>query len=499
MESEKRGFLPFPHSAADAIFPRFAPPRGNTSSFPSERGLFSVTDTSSPEKPALRESIRILFGASKGFWLVNSVNFGDGIAYFGMLGLMTLFMQRNVGFSTNHATMSISVFSGLVTLTMALGGGWLSDRLGVRRALTLSMVVVLLGRILLVQSPLFAGEVMVHSAAWVALIIMAIGEGILQPALYSGVKDYTDARTATLGYAFLYSIMNLGIVAGEMLSPKVRQVWAARVEHVDVNVVPTAGISGSFWFFIGITAIVILINIVFFTKKVEDRDRVRVVEEDSSGDQLNMLQKLRRLPILDKRFMFFIFVLLPVRTLFAHQFLTMPDYVTRAFPAEISRYWEWVYAINPTVIVIGVPLIAALTQKKKVVDMMIAGTLVSALSCFILVPSPSVFLLIGYMIIWSLGEAMWSSRFLEYVADLAPGNRVGIYMGIAGIPWFLAKTVTGLYAGTMLDRYVPMNGPQDPGALWLIYGVTALISPFGLILARRWLLVGVRNEGVGNA
>ncbi len=457
-----------------------------------------MTDTNPPAKPRLRDSFRILFGASKGFWLVNSVNFGDGIAYFGMLGLMTLFMQRNVGFNTTHATMSISLFSGLVTLTMALGGGWLSDRLGVRRAMTVSMVVVLVGRILLVQSPVFAGEFMVHSAAWTALIIMAIGEGILQPALYSGVKEYTDARTATLGYAFLYSIMNLGIVAGEMLSPKVRQVWAARVEHVDINVVPTAGISGSFWFFIGITALVILINLVFFTRRVEERDRVRVVQSEPD-DHLSMLQKLRRLPILDKRFMFFIFVLLPVRTLFAHQFLTMPDYVTRAFPAEISRYWEWVYAINPTVIVIGVPLIAALTQKRKVVDMMIAGTLVSALSCFLLVPSPSVFLLIAYMVIWSLGEAMWSSRFLEYVADIAPGNRVGIYMGIAGIPWFLAKTVTGLYAGSMLERYVPVNGPQDPGALWLIYGVTALISPFALILARRWLLGGVRNEGVGNA
>ncbi len=40
---------------------------------------------------SLWERMRVLVRASRGFWLVNSVNFGDGIAYFGMLALMTFF------------------------------------------------------------------------------------------------------------------------------------------------------------------------------------------------------------------------------------------------------------------------------------------------------------------------------------------------------------------------------------------------------------------------
>jgi len=389
--------------------------------------------------------------------------------------------------------MGVSVFSGLVTLTMALGGGWVSDRLGVRRALSLSMFIVLVGRILLVGSPGLGTEFLIQVGAWTSLAVMAAGEGIVQPALYSGVKEYTDKRAATLGYAFLYSIMNLGIVVGELLSPLVREKWAAWFEGVDVNEVPTAGISGSFWFFIGITAIVLLVNLFGFTKKVEERDRVIVKKSDEDA-HLSFREKIRSLPIMDGRFLFFIFILLPVRTLFAHQFLTMPDYVTRAFPPEVGRYWEWVYAINPAVIVIGVPLIAAFTQRRKVLHMMIVGTLVSALSSFLLVPETSVTLLVAYMVIWSLGEAIWSSRFLEYVADLAPAHRVGIYMGIAGIPWFLAKTVTGFYAGSMLERYVPVSGPQDPGTLWLIYGLIALATPIGLLAARK-RLGRVENPG----
>ena len=326
---------------------------------------------------------------------------------------------------------------------------------------------------------------------------MAAGEGVIQPALYSGIKEYTDKRTATLGYAFLYAIMNLGIVAGAFVSPLIREFWASNFEGKDVATEPTAGISGTFWFFIVVTAAMLAINVLFFTRKVEQRDRTVIEPVKSPSGKFDWKDYLRNLPILDPRFQFFIFVLLPVRTLFAHQWLTMPDFVTRAFPAEIGARWEWINGLNPLIIVIFVPLIAALTQRRKVVDMMIVGTAVSALSSFLLIGEPNVTLLVVYFLIFSLGEAAWSSRFLEYVADLAPVNRVGIYMGIATIPWFLAKTLTGFYSGFMLDRFVPVDGPQSPGTLWLIYGLVALISPIGLMLARGWLIRSVRNDGVG--
>ena len=441
------------------------------------------------EKPGIVESLKILMGASRGFWLVNLVNFGDGIAYFGFLALMSLFMAHNVGFSTHWSTISVSLFTGGVTIFMAIGGGTLSDRFGVRRALTIALAFILVGRVFLTLSPLFLATA---GIAWISLFITAFGEGVIQPALYAGVKEYTDKRTATMGYAFLYSIMNLGIVAGEFLSPLVREFYASRFENVSIEDVPTAGITGSYWFFIGVTALILLSNLFFFTKKVEQRDR-QVVAPVDEGPTLGFFEKIRSLPIMDLRFLFFIFILLPVRTLFAHQYLTMPLYVTRAFDASVSSRWEWVNGLNPLIIVVFVPVLAGLTQKKKVIDMMILGTLISALSTFLLATGPNLWLLLSYVVIFSLGEAFWSSRFLEYVAELAPANRVGIYMGIAGIPWFLAKSVTGFYSGSLLDIFVPESGEQSPGTLWAIYGAIALITPIGLILARPWLMKGEKE------
>ena len=447
--------------------------------------------------PNLMDRLRILFAASRGFWLVNQINFGDGIAYFGMLALMTLFMERDIGLSTNGATSAISFFSGMVTLTMAIGGGWVSDRLGVRRALTLAVSVILIGRIFLVSSPLAGVETLIHSMAWSSLFIMAVGEGILQPALYSGVKEYTDERTATLGYAFLYSVMNLGIVAGELISPNARAWWAGR-GGIATTEDPAAGISGAFWFFIGVTVVMLLVHLNFFTRRVEERDRV-VTGEIAAEPAASWGERIRNLPILDRRFLFFIFALLPVRTLFAHQFLTMPHYVTRAFPPEVGARWEWINALNPLVIVIGVPLFAMFTARTSVVTMMIVGTAVSAVSTLLLVSEPNITLLLTYVVMFSLGEAMWSSRFLEYIANIAPAGRVGIYMGIANIPWFLAKMTTGLYAGHMLDRFVPAEGLQNPQEMWWIYFGIALISPIGLIAGRKWLMRTVHDDGVREA
>jgi dipeptide/tripeptide permease len=449
-----------------------------------------LTDANDITKLTIRESFTTLFTSSRGYLLVNAANFGDGVAYFGILALMTLFMNKSVGFSAPMSTVSISVFSGAVTIFMALGGGWISDRLGVRRALTFCWILLVFGRIVFVMSPEAATAYMVGVMAWLGIFIMAAGEGIIQPALYSGVKEYTDERSKTLGFAFLYAIMNLGIVAGELLSPLIRGYWAKTVEGQDIHQTPTAGIAGAYWFFILVTIGMLLVNVFFFTRKVEERDR-RVVRKAKFDTQTSWFRKFQDLPIMDCRFLFFIFILLPVRTLFAHQFLTMPLFVERVYPASVAARWEWVFMINPIIIVVFVPLIAALTLKRKVIDMMIVGTTITALSSFLLCPRPTVLWLVAYMVIFSLGEAVWSSRFLEYIADIAPVERVGVYMGIATIPWFLAKMCTGFYAGFMLDWLVPVTGAQSPETLWLIYGLMALVSPVALILFRRWLVNGV--------
>ncbi len=441
---------------------------------------------------SLWESLQILFGASKGFWLVNMVNFGDGIAYFGILNLLTRFLGTRVGLSDQLTGVSVSMFTGFVTLFM-FGGGFVSDKLGVRRAISLSLVSLFMGRVVITMAPLFVFPHAAFALSWLGLFMMAAGSGVLQPALYAGIKEYTDPRTATIGYGLLYAIMNLGIAMESFISPYLRTNGKFMGTPLGDIIGLGWGIDGVFWLCAGLTGCMLLVHMSMFTSKVEAEHCL--VSAEQKQDNRPWKEKIRELPFLDARFMFFIFILLPVRTLFAHQFLTIPDYVFRAFPPEVGAKFEWINGLNPVIIVIGVPLITAFTRKANIITMMIIGTTISALTTFLLVPGPNLPSLLLYVTLFSVGEAVWSSRFLEYVADLAPAGQVGAYMGLAGIPWFLAKFTTGLYSGAMLSRFVPEHGPQDSGTMWLIYAFIACISPIGLILGKSWVERGHKRPG----
>ena len=64
-------------------------------------------------------------------------------------------------------------------------------------------------------------------------------------------------------------------------------------------------------------------------------------------------------PFRDLRFVYFIFILIPVQTLFAHNWLTLPYYLDRAFTGTfVGKYFEVFSNINPLLIFILAPLVA---------------------------------------------------------------------------------------------------------------------------------------------
>jgi len=203
-------------------------------------------------------------------------------------------------------------------------------------------------------------------------------------------------------------------------------------------------------------------------------------------------------PFSNTRFIFFIFMLLPVRTLFAHQWLTMPQYILRAYDKPVADHMEWlVNWINPAIIFFGVPIATAFTRHINVYTMMIIGSLVSAVPTFLLCGGPNLTTLITYFVLFSIGEALWSARFLEYASELAPPGRIAQYMGLANVPWLLAKGTTGFYSGLLLAKYCPQNTPQADlrtGTLWFIYSCIAMASPLGLWLARKWVMAGLHHK-----
>lgn len=423
--------------------------------------------TTTPLNPfgELAEALRSVRHLDRRFWAPNIVFLLDGAAYFGILNVLTLHLDGTLGLGESVSGQLVSFMTALLTLAMVFLGPTV-DRIGVRRSMTWTITASLLGRGLLVAAPALGGGLPVVVAG---LALMAVGGGVLQTAVYAGVKQATDERTSGMGFSLIYALMNLGIVLESAVSSPLRASF---------------GTTGVLAMCTALTGVYLLVHIFAFPKGAGGPVPKPAVVEGAPA------LSWRDHPLLDLRFLYFIFILIGVRALFAHQWLTMPDYVTRAFPEAVGARYEWISGLNPLIIVFGTPLVAALTRRVSVLTMMILGTGVSAAATFLLVPGPNLALLLSYVVIFSIGEALWSSRFLEYVSQLAPPERVGVYMGLANVPWFLAKFTTGLYSGAMIARYLPKEGPMDSGTMWLIYTGIALSSPIGLLIARPWLRRG---------
>lgn len=449
----------------------------------------------------LIQSFRALKDAPRAFWHTNYAYWLDGVAYFGMLTMLTMFFHDIAGLSDDTGHKLVSVYMALITGTMLVFGP-LSDRLGVRRSLIISVMLYIIGRAALPLAPEFLppGSTPLVVFCLIALVVAAAGNGFMQPSCYAGVRKFTDEKTAAMGYGLLYAGMNLGIVVIGLLSPRIRT--GVHIGGIDFD---GWGIGGVIWFCVAVNVLMLLLLLFRFTPRVErdgeaaGMDREAESDEGPSRTGRSILADplgaigdwLKGNPLRNPRFSFFIFILVPVQTLFAYQFLVMPQYVTRAYSQVVADNMESIVnVINPLIIVLGVPVITAVTRKVNVYKMMIIGSVVSAVPAFIFVLGPKFHYLMAYMVFFSLGEAMWQPRFLQFAAELAPKGRTGAYIAYANIPWFMVKMLAGLYTGAMMERYCPDAGIMNTETMWLIYAIIAMISPVGLILAQKWVQKG---------
>ncbi|TWT45146.1 Major Facilitator Superfamily protein [Phycisphaerae bacterium RAS1] len=446
------------------------------------------------------------------FWLIVLTFAVESMAYFAMLPLMVTFLTADLHWSDAWATPAVSLFSGAVTLFM-LGAGSIAESFGVRRAIVAALLLTVAGRVVYCVAPSAGGAVVVVVIA--GLLITALGDAILQPVCYSGIKQYTDQRTSAMGYALIYAIMNAGIIVVGEISSRIRPAVDAAIKARATGGDAPGGLIGLLaartgsgvqavnWVGTVINVLALLMFVVLmvvaFARPALRPDKLL---DGAPPDARPLGQRLKEYftegPFGNARFLFFIFMLLPVRTVFVHaQILTLPAFVLRVYPSDVANHMEQILNwTNSLIILIGVPVLTAVFRKTNIYTVMIVGSLITAAPVYLLAAGANFWILITFQVLYSIGEAMWTARFLEYASELAPPGRIAQYMGLANIPWLLAKLTTGLYAGLMLERFCPLgrdNTGVTAAPMWTLYGSIAMLSPIGLLLARKWVLVGLHK------
>jgi MFS family permease len=511
----------------------------------------------------LKDTSFAFIKAPRALWGINVPYVLEGLVYFGILTELGIFSSENVGLIDSQASLVYSFVTGGITFAMLLLGGYSdkigvrkSLLISFIVFLTGRILVSLSGTLGLsngLWSPMFFTMI-------AGLFVMVTAYGLYQPAAYAGVKRYTTPKTAAIAYGAIYGFMNLGAFLSGFVASLTRQnfeeifppngltavfwifalitfialilCFGLLTKKADADAVAKVSsekettveekeeaepvkerINNIPLLVFGlITLLLFLLSSIVLDVQINVVKVFNLFGANITFDLLFILsliffvisiyEFLRKRPLhpfRDKRFSFFIFILIPVQTLFAHNWLTIPYYTKRAFPvgSVVNEYYEVFSNINPLLIFILAPIIAGLTSRANVYRMMILGTTVMAIPTFLLTTGPNVYTFLLYVFISTVGEAMWQPRFLQWIAEVAPKGMTGLYMGVGQFPWFLTKVITGFYSGWFLMQYCPdgvLPEGMNTGFMWFIYGLIAIISPIGLMLAKNWMLKGFKEK-----
>lgn len=431
-----------------------------------------------------------LVNSPRALWGINLPYLFEGMCYFGILGYLAIYFSDIVFKGVPHNDVwshwMVMVLTAGITISMFFLG-FVADKFGIRRALLAAFCLLLAGRVLIsagsflgLSPGLWGG---LHLITLVGMLFVVIGYGMYQPAAYAGVREVTNEKTAPMAFAMLYALMNLG---GYL------PTFAFFVRDKDYL---GWGIPGAFWVYTFFTFIALGASFLILSNKTykEAVEKARAekgmapLSEEKPKKKKTFVEWVRHHPLTDLKFAFFIFALIPVQTLFTYNWLILPQYINRCYEGWIGEKFEIMSNFNPILIFILVPIITAITYKRKVYNMMILGTFIMASPAFLLSLDTSFTMLFSYLVIMTIGEAMWQPRFLQFAAQIAPEGRTGEYMGVAQLPWFLTKVlVPAIYSGYMIEKFCPVEGAKNPQTMWMWFGFIAIASPILLLIAKPW-------------
>ena len=155
-------------------------------------------------------------GQPKGLWALALANTGERFGYYTMLAIFTLFMQAKFGWSEAEAGQINAIFLAAVYF-LPLFGGYLSDKIGYGKCVTIGMFVMFLGYLgLAVPSKDIdtAKSVMLG-----CLALVSIGTGLFKGNLQVLVGNLYDDPKYSAKRDSAFSLFYMAINIGAMFAP----------------------------------------------------------------------------------------------------------------------------------------------------------------------------------------------------------------------------------------------------------------------------------------
>jgi dipeptide/tripeptide permease len=163
--------------------------------------------------------------------------------------------------------------------------------------------------------------------------------------------------------------------------------------------------------------------------------------------------------------------------------------------------------------VVGLIVLIPVINRFATVKLIIVGMAISAASLLVMavplewilaipgihnVTQAYFFIIVTQILVFAIGELIFSPRFTEYIASVAPKDKVSSYMALSALPSFISKPINGFVSGILISRYCydgirpkietgNIAYHESPEFMWLLYLLLAVLSPIAVIALRNFI------------
>jgi len=456
---------------------------------------------------------------SQTFWVANSVELLERLAYYAVFVALTIYLSNVWGFSDGEAGIISGVFSALLYLLPTFAGAY-ADKIGFRSSIILafslltvgyfglSIVPTMLessglvnygygngndsifssflvekGRVEYNTQTVFNGleNSMLQWTIVPILLLIVVGGAFIKAVISGTIARETTSENRARGFSLFYMMINIGSFTGKAVVDPIRKALG------DNGLVYLNYFSASMTF-------LALIAVYFFYKSVQTHGQ---------GKSFSELWKALIKLCSNVRLFVLILIVSGFWIVYQQMYATMPKYVLRMIGEGASPAW---YAnINPLIVFIFVNIITSFMKKKQAIHSMVIGMLIIPVSALIMasgnlirsgtVPGlhPVAFMMIVGIALQAIAECFISPRYLEYFSLQSPKGEEGLYLGFSQLHSFFSSLIAFISSGFLLEKFCPNpklftsqkayeEATANAHYIWYVFVGIGLISSIALLI-----------------
>ncbi len=400
---------------------------------------------SPPPKPqGFQEQIRSF---SRAFWACNVMELIERWAYYGVRAVLSIYIVDAVshgGLEFTHIQKgSIYAWWALVQSLLPLFTGGFADRYGYKKTVAFSITIKIAGYLLMATQHSYWGF-------FLGCMMLAAGTAIFKPGVQGIIANATKGSNASVGWGVFYAMVNIGGFIGP---------WTAGYLRI---------MDWSYVFYANAVLVALNFLILPFFKEPER-------PEFDAGSAKGPLAEAMQILVVSVRNVFepklaaFLVIFSGFWLMFMQLFDLLPNFIDdwvdtsillrgagqlfgnqgmiAAAQAGHQVQPEWMINIDAGAIIFLMIPIAAIFSRMKALHSIIVGILISIFGLVLAGASMNGALCAMGILVFAIGEMMASPKKMEYLSEIAPPDKKGLYMGYANVPlaigWGIGSSIGG--------------------------------------------------------